>query len=98
MEFGSRDDSQIRESKPLGFTKTISVELDGKTGQITGWDSLWAFIDPPKGNIEKEINEVGSEYISKIKPGDFTIEKLDEDHFVLKHFENLIVYEIDIET
>jgi hypothetical protein len=33
------------QAKSLGFQKSASVSVDTKTGQLTGWESIWAHLD-----------------------------------------------------
>jgi len=78
-EISIRDDLQgdapdaVRESKPRGFTSTVSVKLDKETGQLTGWDSLYHLMDASQVNKDDLINE--DEVMNRLAPGAYTIKQ-----------------------
>jgi hypothetical protein len=69
----------IRQSAPpRKFEQTLSVQIDKKTGTITGWDSLFKLLEAEDAaKINKtamdDIGKGAKKLMQKLRPGDYVV-------------------------
>ena len=75
----AKEQELIRQSAPpRKFEQTLSVQIDKKTGTITGWDSLFKLLEAEDAaKINKTaIDDIGKgakKLMQKLRPGDYVV-------------------------